>query len=154
MSSLNKITIIGSLGKDPDVRTMQNGNKVVSFSVATSESWKNKNTGEKETRTEWHKVVVFNDRLTSLCESYLQKGSKVYIEGQLQTRKWTGEDGRENYSTEIVLQQYRGEIMFLSAKKEAQPQDSQNEKPDIGGSYGSDGKFQQSYGSLDCEIPF
>ncbi len=141
MSSLNKVILIGKLGKDPEIRTMSNGNRVATFSVATSESWKDKNTGEKKEKTEWSRVVVFNDRLVGTVERFLTKGSKIYLEGQLQTRKWTSDDGKENQTTEVVLQQYRGEILLLDGKKEA-PEQAQS-KPDIGGSYdGPDGTFK------------
>jgi len=111
--TLNKATIIGFLGKDPETRRTQEGDPVVSFSVATSERWKNKETGERKERKEWHKVVIYNIPLCKIAEEYLKKGSHVYIEGQLQTRSWTSEDGHENYRTEIVLQPYRGVLNLL-----------------------------------------
>lgn len=113
MSSVNKVILIGNLGRDPEVRHSQDGNKIVSFSVATSESWNDRKTGERREKTEWHRVVIFNDRLGEVAEKYLKKGSKVYVEGQLQTRKWTGNDNQERYTTEIVLNRFRGELTML-----------------------------------------
>ena len=113
MNSVNKVILIGNLGRDPEVRHSQDGNKIVSFSVATSESWNDKESGERREKTEWHRVVIFNDRLGEVAEKYLKKGSKVYVEGQLQTRKWTGDDNQERYTTEIVLNRFRGELTML-----------------------------------------
>ena len=113
MNSVNKVILIGNLGRDPEVRHSQDGNKIVSFSVATSESWNDRKTGERREKTEWHWVVIFNDRLGEVAEKYLKKGSKVYVEGQLQTRKWTGDDNQERYTTEIVLNRFRGELTML-----------------------------------------
>lgn len=115
--SVNKVILIGNLGKDPEIKSMNNGNEVANLTIATSESWKDKNSGEKKEKTEWHKVVVFNENLVKLCKSYLHKGSKVYIEGSLQTRKWTDNTGVEKYTTEIVLQNFNGNITFLDSKK-------------------------------------
>ena len=114
--SINKVILIGNLGRDPEVRFSQDGTKIVNFSVATSERWKDKQTGEPREKTEWHRVVLFNERLADVAEKYLKKGSKVYIEGALQTRKWTGNDGNERYSTEVVLQRYRGELTMLDSR--------------------------------------
>jgi single-strand DNA-binding protein len=113
--SVNKVIIVGNLGNDPDVRTMQSGDKVVNLSIATSENWKDKATGERREKTEWHRVVVFNKGLVGLCEKYLKKGSKVYIEGQLETRSWE-QDGQKKYSTEIVLRPYRSELTMLDSR--------------------------------------
>ena len=113
MNSVNKVILIGNLGRDPEVRHSQDGNKIVSFSVATSESWNDRKTGERREKTEWHRVVIFNDHLGKVAEKYLKKGSKVYVEGQLQTRKWTGNDNQERYTTEIVLNRFRGELTML-----------------------------------------
>ena len=107
--SVNKVILVGNLGRDPEVRSMNSGDKVCNLSVATSESWNDKNTGERQERTEWHRVVIFDQRLIDVCEKYVKKGSKLYIEGQLQTRKWTDQQGIEKYSTEVVLQRFRGE---------------------------------------------
>ena len=114
--SVNKVILLGNLGRDPDIRTMQNGKKVCSFSMATSDSWKDKETGEKKEKTEWHRVVVFNEGLVGVIENYVKKGTKLYIEGSLQTRKWTDDSGNEKYTTEIVIQGYGGRIDILSAK--------------------------------------
>lgn len=114
--SVNKVILVGNLGRDPEVRQTQDGNKIVNLNLATSESWKDKNSGERRERTEWHRVVIFNDALGSVAEQYLRKGSKVYIEGQLQTRKWTDQSGQEKYTTEVVLQRYRGELHMLDSR--------------------------------------
>ena len=114
--SLNKVQIIGNLGKDPEIRHSQDGTKIATFSVATSETWNDKNSGERKEKTEWHRVVVFNDKLADVVEKYVRKGSKLYVEGQLQTRKWTDTANVERYSTEIVLQKFRGEITMLDSK--------------------------------------
>lgn len=113
--SLNRVMLIGNLGKDPEVRNTQDGRKIVNLTIATSENWKDKNTGERKEKTEWHRVVIFNDRLTEVAERYLKKGAKVYLEGALQTRKWTDANGVEKYSTEVVLQQFRGELTMLDS---------------------------------------
>ncbi len=114
--SVNKVILVGNLGRDPEIRTFQNGGRVASFSIATSESWKDKASGERKERTEWHRISVMNDNLVTICERYLKKGAKVYIEGQLETRKWTDKDGQEKYTTEVVLRPYRGELTMLDAK--------------------------------------
>lgn len=114
--SVNKVILVGNLGRDPEVRTMQDGRKVVQLSIATSESWRDRATGERKERSEWHRVVIFNDRLGDVAERFLKKGAKVYIEGQLQTRKWTDQSGQEKYTTEVVLQQYRGELTMLDGR--------------------------------------
>ena len=115
--SINKVILVGNLGRDPEVRAMQNGDKVVQLSIATSDRWKDKNTGEQKERTEWHRVVIFNEPVGKIAEQYLKKGSTVYIEGQLQTRKWTDQQsGQEKYTTEIVLQRYKGELTLLGSR--------------------------------------
>jgi len=114
--SVNKVILIGNLGKDPEVRRMTSGEPVVSFSIATSETWRDKSSGERKEKTEWHRVVVFNKNLAEVAEKYLRKGSKVYIEGSLQTRKWTDKDGAEKYTTEVVLQNFRGELTMLDTR--------------------------------------
>ncbi len=116
--SVNKVILIGNLGKDPEVRSMQNGGRVCNLTIATSESWKDKSSGERKEKTEWHRVVIFNDNLTQIAEKYLRKGSKVYIEGSLETRKWQDQSGAEKYSTEVVLKQYRGELTMLEGRGE------------------------------------
>ena len=118
MSSLNKVQLIGNLGRDPEVRHTQDGKPIVNLSLATSETWKDRQTGERKERSEWHRVVIFNEGLAKVAEQYLKKGSTVYIEGQLQTRKWTDKDGVEKYSTEVILQNYRGELVMLGGKRD------------------------------------
>lgn len=113
--SVNKVILVGNLGRDPEVRTMQNGGKVVNLSLATSETWKDRD-GNRQERTEWHRVVIFNERLGEVAERYLKKGSTIYIEGSLQTRKWTDQSGQEKYSTEVVLQRFRGELTMLGGR--------------------------------------
>jgi single-strand DNA-binding protein len=114
--SVNKVILVGNLGKDPEVRRMQSGDPVVNLSLATSETWRDKSSGERKEKTEWHRVVIFNKNLAEVAEKYLRKGSKVYVEGSLQTRKWTDKDGAEKYSTEVVLQNFRGELTMLDTK--------------------------------------
>ncbi|MGQ3486031.1 single-stranded DNA-binding protein [Roseovarius pacificus] len=114
--SVNKVILIGNLGRDPEVRTFQNGGKVCNLRIATSENWKDRNTGERRERTEWHTVAIFNEALVRLAEQYLRKGSKVYIEGKLETRKWQDQSGQDRYSTEVVLRPYAGEMTFLDSR--------------------------------------
>lgn len=113
--SVNKVILVGNLGKDPEVKTMQSGDKVANFSIATSERWKDKASGETKERTQWHNIVIWNQGLVKIAESYLKKGSKVYLEGQLETRKWTDNGGVDHYSTEVVLRPFHGEICMLSS---------------------------------------
>src|ERR1044072_7443678 len=113
--SVNKVILIGNLGADPEIRRTQDGKPIANLRLATSESWRDKNTGERKEKTEWHRVVIFNDGLTKIAEQYLKKGSKVYVEGQLQTRKWTDKDGHEKYSTEIVLQAFDAKLVMLGS---------------------------------------
>jgi single-strand DNA-binding protein len=129
MSSVNKVTLVGNLGQDPEVRSMQSGDKVASFSIATSESWKDKATGEKKEKTEWHRIAVFNQGLVKLCENYLKKGSKIYLEGQLETRKWTDGNGVEKYTTEVVLRPFKSEITMLDSRQSEKPMDSEMQAP-------------------------
>jgi single-strand DNA-binding protein len=158
--SVNKVILVGNLGRDPEVRQTQDGNPIVNLSLATSENWRDKATGERRERTEWHRVVIFNERLADVAQKYLRKGSKIYIEGQLQTRKWTDQDGRDRYSTEVVLQRFRGELTML---------DTRGGGGDGGGGYseggggppsepsgggGSGGGAGGGGGDLDDEIPF
>ena len=114
--SVNKVILVGNLGRDPEVRHTQDGNPIVNLSVATSETWKDRNSGERRERTEWHRVVIFNEKLGEVAQQYLHKGSKVYLEGQLQTRKWADQSGVEKYTTEVVLQRYRGELHMLDSR--------------------------------------
>ena len=116
--SVNKVILIGNLGKDPDVRRMSSGEPVVNLSIATSENWRDKASGERRERTEWHRVVIFNENLVKVAENYLKKGAKVYIEGAIQTRKWQDQSGADKYSTEIVLQKFRGELTMLDGRGE------------------------------------
>lgn len=115
--SVNKVILVGNLGKDPEVRHTQDGRPIANLSVATSETWKDKGTGEKRERTEWHRVVIFNENLARVAEQYLKKGSKVYLEGQLQTRKWQDQQGQDRYSTEVVLQGYGAQLVLLGGKE-------------------------------------
>ncbi|PSJ59874.1 single-stranded DNA-binding protein [Pseudaminobacter soli (ex Li et al. 2025)] len=114
--SVNKVILVGNLGADPEVRRLNSGEPVVNIRVATSESWRDKNSGERKEKTEWHNVVIFNDNLAKVAEQYLKKGMKVYVEGQLQTRKWQDQNGNERYTTEVVLQKFRGELQMLDAR--------------------------------------
>jgi single-strand DNA-binding protein len=114
--SVNKVILVGNLGRDPEIRSTQDGLRIANLSVATSESWRDKASGERKERTEWHRVVVFNERLVEVIEKYLKKGAKVYLEGALQTRKWTDNSGQERYTTEVVLQRYRGELTMLDSR--------------------------------------
>ena len=151
--SVNKVTLIGNLGRDPEVRAMQNGDKIVQLSVATSDRWKDKSSGEQRERTEWHRVVIFNDALGKVAEQYLKKGSTVYLEGQLQTRKWTDQQsGQEKYTTEVVLQRYRGELTLLGSRSENQISNDQ-QNPEIGQS-NQISMSDDIASDLDDEIPF
>jgi single-strand DNA-binding protein len=114
--SVNKVIIVGNLGRDPEIRSFQNGGKVCNLRIATSENWKDRNTGERRERTEWHSVAIFNENLARLAEQYLRKGSKVYIEGKLETRKWQDQSGQDRYTTEVVLRPYAGELTFLDSR--------------------------------------
>ena len=148
--SVNRVMLIGNLGKDPEIRSFQNGGRVASFSIATSETWRDKSTGEKRDRTEWHRISVLNDALVGIVEKWLRKGMKVYIEGQLETRKWTDKDGVEKFSTEVVLRPYRGDITMLESAKngDSRHQQSQHE-PSLHSAPASD-----DVPMLDDEIPF
>ena len=155
--SVNKVILVGNLGRDPEVRHTNDGNPIVNLSVATSETWRDKNSGERRERTEWHRVVIFNERLGEVAQKYLQKGSKIYIEGQLSTRKWTDQQGAEKYTTEVVLNRFRGELTMLD-----------NRSGSGGGDFGGGADFEGSggpssesvghapsgNGDLDDEIPF
>ncbi|HJR57213.1 MAG TPA: single-stranded DNA-binding protein [Rhizomicrobium sp.] len=142
--SVNKVILVGNLGKDPEVRRMTSGDPVVNLSIATSENWRDKATGERKEKTEWHRVVIFNKNLAEVAEKYLRKGAKVYVEGQLQTRKWTDKDGAEKYSTEVVLQNFRGELTMLDGKG--------GEGGGRSGAGESPASFQRD--EMDDEIPF
>ncbi len=154
--SVNKVILVGNLGKDPEIRTFQNGGRVASFSLATSESWKDKATGEKKDKTEWHRVSVFNEHLIGVVERYLKKGAKVYIEGQLETRKWTDKEGQEKYTTEVILPRFRGELTMLDGKGGSAGMSIGNDDgaPAFGPSAGAGGGSSSSAMELDDSIPF
>jgi single-strand DNA-binding protein len=156
--SVNKVILVGNVGKDPEIRTTQTGARFANMSLATSESWKDKATGERRENTQWHRVVIFNEALVNVAERFVKKGSKLYLEGQLETRKWTDSEGKENYSTEVVLRPYRGELTLLDNRQDggssgqisnqnagASPDGGYNAPPSSGGSFGAD---------LDDDIPF
>jgi single-strand DNA-binding protein len=152
--SVNKVTLVGNLGKDPEVRKMQSGDSVVSFSLATSESWRDKNSGERKEKTEWHNIVIFNENIAKVAEQYLKKGMKVYIEGALQTRKWTDQSGADRYTTEVVLQRFRGELQMLDSKNEgggARDYGEGDSGRSMPAASGGGGSFSRD---LDDEIPF
>lgn len=142
--SLNRVMLIGTLGRDPEVRTFSNGNKVCNLSVATSESWKDKTTGERKEKTEWHRVAIFNDRLVDVAEKYLVKGQQVFLEGQIETRKYTDQSGAEKYTTEIVLRAFNGTLTMLSKPQQAGADKPVTQRP----------AAPARSGDLDDEIPF
>ena len=156
--SVNKVMLVGNLGRDPEVRSMQSGDKVCNLSVATSERWKDRNSGEMQEKTEWHRVVIFDQKLIEVAEKYLQKGAKVFLEGQLQTRKWTDQSGQDKYTTEVVLQRFRGQLVMLDSRGGGQgqgggydaapPHDQQPAMAAAGGGGMGGGD------DLDDEIPF
>jgi single-strand DNA-binding protein len=150
--SVNKVILIGNVGKDPDARNLPGGGKVINLSVATSESWKDKNSGERQEKTEWHRVVIFNDKIAEVAEKYVRKGSKIYIEGALQTRKWTDNSGAEKYSTEIVLQKFRGELTLLGDGKSQSG--NMQDPPEGGGEYIDAGGVRKTTAPIDDDIPF
>ncbi|MFV0291703.1 MAG: single-stranded DNA-binding protein [Paracoccus sp. (in: a-proteobacteria)] len=159
--SVNKVILIGNLGQDPEVRTFQNGGKVVNLRIATSETWKDRNSGERQERTQWHSVAIFSEPLARIAEQYLRKGSKVYLEGQLETRKWQDQSGQDRYTTEVVLRPYRSELTLLDGRS-----DGGGNRGGSSGGYGSDsggyndnpsGGTSSSIGGrsdFDDEIPF
>ena len=158
--SVNKVILIGNLGRDPEVRTFQNGGKVVNLRIATSETWKDRNTGERREKTEWHSVAIFSEPLGRVAEQYLRKGSKVYIEGQLETRKWQDQSGADRYSTEVVLRPYRSELTMLDGRGEGGG--GGGYVSDQSGGYGGGGGYDSGPGGgpsgpggdLEDEIPF
>jgi len=160
--SVNKVILVGNLGRDPEVRSFQNGGKVVNLRIATSENWKDRNTGERKERTEWHSVAIFSEPLGRIAEQYLRKGSKVYIEGQLETRKWQDQSNQDRYTTEIVLRPYRGELTLLDSAGGSGGGGAGGYDDDRGGGYGGGsggyGGGSSSGGGgrsdLDDEIPF
>jgi single-strand DNA-binding protein len=156
--SVNKVILVGNLGKDPEIRSLGSGDRVANLTIATSERWRDKSSGEQKDKTEWHRVVIFNDNLVRVAEQYLRKGSSVYIEGSLQTRKWTDNTGQEKYSTEVVLQKFRGELTMLGGRGGEADRDEGGYGAGAGG-----GGFQRAQPSgpketftadLDDEIPF
>ena len=169
--SVNKVILVGNLGRDPEVRRLNNGEPVVNLRLATSETWKDKATGERKEKTEWHSVVIFNENLARVAEQYLKKGSKVYVEGQLQTRKWNDQSGVEKYTTEVVLQRFRGELTILDGRQGGGASDYGDEEPgqiSRGGEFGRSSPMERRpapasgggaggaprYNDLDDDIPF
>jgi single-strand DNA-binding protein len=154
--SVNKVILIGNLGADPEIRSLNSGDRVAQLRLATSESWRDRATGERREKTEWHRVVIFNDNIVKVAENYLRKGSKVYVEGALQTRKWTDQSGQEKYSTEIVIQKFKGELTMLEGRGEG----GERDEGGYGGGFSSGPKTQASgpredfSAELDDEIPF
>jgi single-strand DNA-binding protein len=158
MAGVNKVILVGNLGADPEARSLNNGGEVVNMRVATSESWKDRD-GNRQERTEWHNVVIFNENLGRVAKSYLRKGSKVYLEGQIQTRKWQGQDGNDRYTTEIVLQRFRGELVLLDSAGSSRGGDYADQ--DFGSDLSVGGQRQQSRPQpaafdtdLDDDVPF
>jgi len=162
--SVNKVILVGNLGRDPEIRHTQDGTKIAQLSVATSENWKDRQSGERRERTEWHRVVIFNPNLAEIAERFLRKGAKVYLEGQLQTRKWTDQEGKERYTTEIVLPRFRGELTMLDGRGEGGGGgdfgggDYGSSTGGFGGGSSSSGGFgggaPSGGGDLDDDIPF
>jgi single-strand DNA-binding protein len=160
--SVNKVILVGNVGKDPEVRNTQDGAKIVNFSLATSETWNDRASGERKERTEWHRVVVFNDRIGEVVEKYVRKGSKLYVEGSLQTRKWTDQSGQEKYTTEVVIGRFRGELTMLDGRSEGAGDGGPRQsaaRPAPARSGGGGGGGGPSWdapkgGDLDDEIPF
>lgn len=149
--SVNKVILIGNLGRDPEVRTFQGGGKVVNLRIATSETWRDKSSGERKERTEWHSVAIFNEPLAKIAEQYLSKGSTVYIEGQLETRKWQDQSGADKYTTEIVLRPFNGALTLLGGKRDDDGQREERQEEPKGSGYGGGGRPRDD---LDQDIPF
>jgi single-strand DNA-binding protein len=166
--SVNKVILVGNLGRDPEIRSTNDGTRIANLNLATSESWRDRNSGERKERTEWHRVVIFNENLVTIAEKYLRKGSKIYVEGALQTRKWTDQQGQEKYSTEVVLQRFRGELTMLDGASGGRGQGGAgeggyddsfggggyNETPRAAASAGGGPGRGRSNADLDDEIPF
>jgi single-strand DNA-binding protein len=152
--SVNKVILVGNLGRDPEVRRLNSGDPVVNLSLATSEQWRDRNSGERKERTEWHRVVIFNENLCRVAEQYLRKGSRVYVEGQIQTRKWQDQSGQDRYTTEVVLQKFRGDLQMLDRRGEqgSAPAMEDQSYGGQGQDYGSGGRDLSS--ELDDDIPF
>ncbi len=161
--SINKVILVGNLGQDPEVRSFQNGGKVCNLSIATSENWKDRNTGERREKTEWHRVAIFSEGLVRIAEQYLRKGSKVYLEGQLETRKWQDQSGQDRYSTEVVLRNYNSNLTMLDGRSDGASSGGgymADQSRGGGGGYDSGPSQQQNQGyapapsDMDDEIPF
>ncbi len=162
--SVNKVILIGNVGRDPEIRSTNDGTRIANFTLATSENWRDKASGERRERTEWHRVVIFNDRLTDVVEKYVKKGAKLYIEGALQTRKWTDKEGQERYTTEVVLQRFRGELVMLDSRGGgggASGDYAEEEPAGAGGGFAGGGAASRGGAprggggaDLDDEIPF
>jgi single-strand DNA-binding protein len=153
--SVNKVILVGNLGADPDIRRTQDGRPVANLSVATSENWRDKNTGERREKTEWHRVVIFNEGLCKIAEQYLKKGAKVYLEGQLQTRKWTDQSGQDKYTTEVVLQGFNSSLTMLDSRSEGGGGNYSRGQESSGSSdFGQSGPHDRQGGDIDDEIPF
>src|SRR4051812_10934466 len=164
--SINKVILVGNLGRDPEIRSTQDGMRIANLAVATSETWRDKMSGERKERTEWHRVVIFNERLAEVAEKYLKKGAKVYVEGALQTRKWTDNSGQERYTTEVVLQRFRGELTMLDGAGGARGAGARQIEGDYDEGYGGGGFGDEPRASptpargrtpvndLDDDIPF
>ena len=158
--SVNKVILIGNLGRDPEVRSLNDGSPVVNLALATSESWRDKQTGDRRERTEWHRIVIFNENLCRIAQNYLRKGSKIYVEGQLQSRKFTDRDGNERYTTEVVLQRYRGELTMLDSRQQGSGGGGGDDRGYGAGDYGdqtgpsSSGAPGGGGDDLDDEVPF
>lgn len=151
--SVNRVILLGNLGRDPEVRTFQSGGKVCNLRIATSENWKDRDSGERRERVEWHSVAIFSEPLARIAEQYLRKGSKVYIEGQLETRKWQDQSGQDRYSTEVVLRPYRGELTLLDGRSDNQSHSQQNQRDDYSPNQRDDG-YGAGGRDIDDEIPF
>jgi single-strand DNA-binding protein len=152
--SVNKVILVGNLGRDPEVRTLNSGDRVANFTMATSETWRDRTSGERRERTEWHRVVIFNDNLVKVAENYLKKGSKVYIEGALQTRKFQDQSGAERTTTEVVLQKFRGELTMLDGRGEGAREDGDFGGYSSGPKQAASGPKETFSADLDDEIPF
>jgi single-strand DNA-binding protein len=161
--SVNKVILVGNLGRDPEIRSTNDGTRIANLALATSESWRDRNSGERKERTEWHRVVIFNERLVEIAEKYLRKGSKIYVEGALQTRKWTDNNQQERYSTEIVLQRFRGELTMLDGARSGGAMEGgadyddyagAGDSPPRGGTATPSRSRAPVGGDLDDEIPF
>jgi len=160
--SVNKAILIGNLGRDPEIRSLQDGNKVANFSLATSENWRDRSTGERRERTEWHRVTIYSDPLIRVAEQYLRKGAKIYVEGQIETRKWQDQSGQDRYTTEVSLRPYRSELTMLDSRQDGGTSgggsgggyDRGGSGGDSGGDPGGDPGGGVSGGGMDDEIPF